>query len=138
MDCGGFHYRLNSISGRNGIDRWVLRALLGKDLEVNLPWMTKAKKISGALAVAGAIGAGVVMLIQPQPAPYSLIWDYQPQTNVVFNVFHSTNGIALANFVPWTNVPTPPVRFWPTQQQEFFIVRASNTVSHQVSDWARK
>lgn len=76
------------------------------------------------------------------PAPVkvvSLVWDYPstlPQSNLTFQVYHATTLPRTGTeFAFYTNVPAPPVPIAARQSTEFFMVRASNTTTHLVSDW---
>lgn len=78
------------------------------------------------------------------PVTHYLSWDFKtdsgdpialPQEDTVFEVWHTTD--LTQPFTLWTNVDMPPVQIG-GQAQEFFIVRTRDTITGEVSDWARR
>ena len=65
-----------------------------------------------------------------------LIWDYadpMPVTNIVFEVYHKPN--TNINWKIFTIANSPPVYIDPTNSMDFFICRASNILTGEVSEW---
>lgn len=81
-----------------------------------------------------AVGAFVAALCQSAHG-YRLEWDSQePKSETVFEIWRGTN--ATGPFTPWATVAETSVAMPTGEPMGFFIVRASNTTSHLVSDWS--
>lgn len=69
------------------------------------------------------------------PRNYWLAWDYGDMTNIRFELWRA--GQPQGPFGYWTNVEELKVAVPIDKPQQFFICRASNTVTRLTSDWSR-
>ena len=67
-----------------------------------------------------------------RPTHVRVFWDYADTNNVIFVILSRTN-LLLGAWMPRTNTSSRLASFPMDRPQEFFTVRASNTVSHWVS-----
>ena len=70
-------------------------------------------------------------------AAHCLAWTYDlpmPITNIVFEVWHSTNPTGGWTYFATTNQPPLPIAT--TNRQEFFIIRAIDIYAGQTSEWS--
>jgi hypothetical protein len=81
-----------------------------------------------------ALNAPSLALNSPALA-YWLVWDYTDTNNIRFEVWRSNQ--VTGPFSYWTNIAERSVLMPVDKPQQFFILRASNTVTHAVSDWSK-
>lgn len=95
--------------------------------------MRREEKIFLVMALL-AMGAMVAAMCQS----FHLEWNYPPEkrTNIVFEIWRGTN--ATGPFTPWVTVAQTNAPITTDEPMGFFIVRASNQVTHLVSDWSSR
>lgn len=113
-----------------------------------LPNLAPAPTLNLGNSLTASLGTNSLSLSVNPPPPatnaYYLTWDYPYDTsNIVFEVWHAQElstpapGAAASSWTLLTNLPGPPLQLdTQTAPMGFFMVRASNTVSGLVSDWA--
>jgi hypothetical protein len=96
-----------------------------KDLSVNQYWLEWTNSINTNV-FSMSFGPGTNRLVSNYPSNLSAM------------VYHSYD-LSNTNWTQfWVGPYTNRLRIWPTNQQEFFIVRYSNNISGIVSDWGQK
>lgn len=95
--------------------------------------MKREEKIFWLMALCAAAAVFAAMA-----QSWRLEWDYPPaqRTNIVFEIWRATN--ATGPFLPWVTVAQTNAPITTDEPMGFFIARASNTVTHKVSDWSSR
>lgn len=93
--------------------------------------MTRKQRAAAAVA-AVALAAGVTRLALPPAAPsprtLTLSWEYPPDSNIIFNVWHRTN-LQTGRWQFLATTTNRDFKFSPDLPMDFFTVTASNTES---------
>lgn len=79
-----------------------------------------------------------IKAIVPSPRPHTnwLTWTEIDESNIIYEVWRSTNLPPLPEtFTFWTRTNHPPIKLSPLPAYQFFICRSSNTVTRLVSEW---
>jgi hypothetical protein len=95
-----------------------------------------AKQAERVFLLMALIAAVCIVLSLCQGASYQLVWNSKETTNTVYEIWRGTN--ATGPFSPWAIVAETRAPMPTGEPMGFFIVRASNTVTHKVSDWSSR